>query len=295
MGSKSSHLTVSAPSILISIQQGLVKSLKMAASLLKILLQSKRCRKPQNPTPFQDVVILGNGPSAKDFLAQKKDFLQNKAIVAVNYFAKYEDFSRLRPTLYILADPAFFLREEAAGLFNLLHTAVNWPLTLMIPSYARKHPLWKEKKNVLKGNSFIKIIYYNMTKIDGPRWFIRTAISKGWGLPAPRNVLVPAIAQCLRMGFHTLYLAGADHSWLKLLWVNDQNEVMIDDKHFYDSSSSHDKDTVHKSAPLHITLESLTLVLKSYIYLDNWAQHHHVRIVNITPGSYIDVFERQKI
>lgn len=285
-------LKLPASGIMVSLQHFLINVLKTVSSILKILIQSKRATPICNPTPFDEVVVLGNGPSAKEFLEQKQDFLQQKAILAVNFFAKHEKFAQLKPSFYVLADPAFFLREEAAGILDILRNSVNWNLLLMIPNYAKKQALWKEKQAVLLQNTSIKIAYYNMTKIDGFDCFLYRAISKGWGLPAPRNVLVPSIAHCIRMNFKTIYVAGADHSWIKQLWINDNNEVMIDDKHFYDTSNSKQ---IVRVAPLCIVLESISLALKSYIHLNNLAQKKNVRILNITPGSYIDVFDRLKI
>lgn len=278
---------------LVAIQCFVINSLKLFASLLKIFIQSRKPTPISNPTPYNEVVVLGNGPSAKEFLEEKRDFLQQKAVLAVNFFAQHKSFDQIKPSFYVLADPTFFVKKESSLLLDTLRDSVNWNLLLMIPNYAKKQPLWHEKKAILTQNPFIKIAYYNMTKIDGFDWFIRQATLKGWGLPTPRNVLVPSIAHCLRMGFRSIYIAGADHSWIKQLWVNDQNEVMIDDKHCYDEADS--QSAIHRTAPLYFVLECISLVLKSYIHLNEIAISKHTSIVNITPGSYIDVFERLKI
>lgn len=277
---------------LVAIQRFSINFLKLFASLLKIFIQSRKSTSISNPTPYNEVVVLGNGPSAKEFLELKQDFLQQKAVLAVNFFAKHELFSHLKPSFYVLADPAFFMNEEAAQILDILSDAVTWDLLLMIPTYAKKQPLWEEKKTRITKNQHIKTAYYNMTKIDGFDWFIRQATLKGWGLPAPRNVLVPSIAHCIKMNFKTIYLAGADHSWLKQLWVNDNNEVILDDKHSYDTG----KKTVSKAnAPLYLIVESFSIALKSYIKINQLAKYRNVRIYNITPDSYIDVFDRLKI
>lgn len=289
---KKEFLEVPSSSVAMSIQHFLINLLKSAASILKIFIQSKKATPLTNFTQCKEVVILGNGPSAKDFLEEKQDFLSQKAILAVNFFARHAKFLQLKPSFYVLADPAFFMREKSAQLLDILCHSVDWNLLLMIPNYAKKQPLWNEKKIALLQNPSIQIAYFNMTKIDGFDWFTQQSILKGWGLPAPRNVLVPSIANCLRMGFKTIYLAGADHSWVKLLWVNDQNEVMIEDKHCYDESS---QSAVHKTAPLYFVLESISLALKSYVQLNKLAEKKHIAITNITPGSYIDVFDRIKI
>lgn len=283
---------VPAPAKLVSIQRFLSDSLKLTVSLLKMTIQSKKASRLVNPTPFDEVVVLGNGPSAKDFLEQKQDFMKDKAILAVNFFALHERFTQVKPSLYVLADPAFFMREDDAGILDVIKESVDWDFLLMIPSYAKKHAIWRKKQALLSKNPCIGIAYYNMTKVDGPEWFVQRATLKGWGLPAPHNVLVPSIANCLRIGFRNIYVAGADHSWIKQLWVNENNEVLLDDKHCYDNGS---KETVRKSAPLYRILLSFSMVLQSYGRIDRVARKLGTGIYNITPGSYIDVFARLKI
>lgn len=295
-------LAVPAYSIGVSLQHFLINLLKFTSSILKIFIQSKRATPISNFTSFNEVVVLGNGPSAKDFLEQKQDFLAQKAILAVNFFVRHEKFYQLKPSFYVLADPAFFMREEASHVLDVLASSVDWKLLLLVPSYAKKQSLWQEKKKALSKNSSIKIAYFNMTKIDGFNWFVNYAVIKGWGLPAPRNVLVPSIANCIRMRFNTIYLAGADHSWFKQLWINDHNEIVIEDKHSYDTSDSK-SDTGPStksntnSAPtgiLYMGLESIAMALKSYIKLNQLAMRKNIQIYNITQGSFIDVFERLK-
>lgn len=294
MGEKAKEevLKVPASSIVVCIQHFLINSLKSFVSFLKILIQSKRATPISNFTPYNEVVVLGNGPSAKEFLEEKRDFLQQKAVLAVNFFAQHKSFDQIKPSFYVLADPAFFMKEDAAQILDILSNSVAWDLLLLIPTYAKKQPLWKEKKTHIDKNQHIKTAYYNMTKIDGFDWFIQQATLKGWGLPSPRNVLVPSITHCIKMNFRTIYIAGADHSWLKQLWVNDNNEVILDDKHSYDTGSK----TVSKAnAPLYLIVESFSIALKSYIKINQVAKRRNTRIYNITPGSYIDVFDRLKI
>ena len=50
----------------------------------------------------------------------------------------------------------------------------------------------------MEANPNIRIAYFNMTKINGPLWFIDAATLKGLGGPAPRNVMIPAIILSIR-------------------------------------------------------------------------------------------------
>lgn len=295
MKNKTEKSKISQNNILVRIQQILQTTGHTCSSVIKILLLSKPTKKLKLIGKGKDIVILANGPSAKDFLKEKKWFLEGKQLLTVNFAVQSPFFSEIKPAFHVVADPILFSDEKMAELFDCLAQKVNWPLTLFLPYYAKKYPLWPSITQKIKSNTFIKVQLYNMTKINGSINFLNSAVIKGWGLPCPRNVLVPSIAHCLRLGFSNIYLAGADHSWTKLLWVDDKNQVMIDDKHFYDSSSSKINNTVHQTASLYLVLESISLVLQSYQKLNLIAKKHGIHIYNITPESFIDVFNRLKI
>lgn len=280
-------------SLLAIIRNKTLSFIHICESLIKIIIISKKC--PELPSHrMEDIVILANGPSASDFVKNHLSFLHGKKLLTVNFSVRSNYFTQLKPDFHVVADPILFANEEMSQIFDELAKIVTWKLTLFIPSYSTRYPLWKTKSQILKNNQNISIVRYNLTKIDGPNWFVSCCLQHGWGLPTPRNVLVPSIAHCMHMNFKNIYLTGVDHSWIKLLWVNENNEVMIDDKHFYDPSVS-SGETIHKSAPLYLTLESIALILQAYQKLNQIAKKKGCRIINITPGSYIDVFDREKI
>ena len=239
----------------------------------------------------EDVVILANGPSLKEFLEKKRSFWKNKDCLTVNHACKAIVFSDIKPQYHVFADPAFFNDNGIASTIDILAEKVIWGITVFIPFSAKKQPLWLEKNRILKRNPHIRIQFFNMTKVSVFESFVNRCLNSGWGFPSHRNVLVPSIAHCLRIGYRNIYLAGADHSWIKELWVNDNNEVMIDDRHYYDTESA----SVHQTANLSMVLGSISIALDSYEVLNTYAVHKNVKIYNITQGSYIDVFERMHV
>lgn len=293
MKSKKDVLTFTYPKHLLSIQSGLKNISNITISLIKIALGYRR------PSPIlnysnESLVILANGPSAKDFLTQKSHFLSGKKLATVNHAVRSEYFTQLKPSFHFLADPAFFIEEKIADVFDIMAQNVDWPLTIFIPHTCKRERLWNEKHKIILQNTNISICFYNFTTISGPSWFMEYCLNKGFGLPSPRNILVPSIYISIRMNFKNIYLVGADHSWFKQLWVNENNEVMLDDKHFYDGSPGV-KEAVHKTASLSIVLHSIGVALDSYQVLETYAQSKNINIINITPGSYIDIFKREKI
>jgi hypothetical protein len=103
----------------------------------------------------------------------------------------------------------------------------------------------------------------------------------------------------INRGYKKIILLGADHSWLKDLSVNDNNEALLNHKHFYDAQTSkptrmyrHQKGTIRH---LHEILEKLMISFRSYFEVKAWAEKNQVKIINATPGSYIDAFEREML
>lgn len=266
-------------------------------SMVKILLQSKwSTRFPSQFSNLDELLILANGPSLNKTIENGNDFLKGKTLLAVNFFVNSPRFAELRPELYLIADPLFWLvPEKRQQLFGGLAEKTTWPMTLFIPRRALKNKEWKP---LLGGNSQIKIVVYNTTPIEGFQGFCNWVFHKGWGVPRPHNVLIPSIAVGLRLQFKKIYLAGADHSWLPEIRVTDDNVVLMHQKHFYDQGTSK-ADTVKQenlqSAHIYTILYHMYVSFKSYHILEAYAQWLGKEIINITPGSYIDAFRRMKI
>ncbi|MDE5791363.1 MAG: hypothetical protein K2H96_09070 [Muribaculaceae bacterium] len=265
-------------------------------SLVKIPLLSRR------PSPLPDLrgcgnelVILATGPSLSSTVQQHREFLDSKTLLAVNLFATSPIFSELRPELYIIADPLFWIVDEKReAVFGSLARKTEWPLHLFVPARALSDPKWRP---IVEKNPNITVHIYNTTPVEGFFSFEKWVYRKGLGMPRPHNVLIPAIATALRMPFKKIYLAGADHSWLPEITVNDDNEVLMHQKHFYDRDSSK-ADTVKKenldSAHLHTILYHMHVAFKAYFILRDYALTLGKEVINITPGSFIDAFKREK-
>ncbi|MDL2304096.1 hypothetical protein LJC72_01990 [Bacteroides sp. OttesenSCG-928-D19] len=259
-------------------------------SLLKIVLQSGKVAHPVKVDNHSQMVVLGNGPSLRNLIAEKRTFLQNKALLAVNYAVLSDYYQELKPQYYLVADPVFFFTAQHCDkLFDALATKINWPVELYLSNQAKKATAWKQK---LANNPHITVHYFNMTPVEGYKWFTHWAFRKGLGSPRPRNVLIPSIMVSLRMDYETIYIAGADHSWLKEIWVNDDNVVMEDLQHFYDKKGAERYVSDHH---LHDLLYSMYIAFKSYHIIEAYARSMNRKIYNVTPGSYIDAFERKKI
>lgn len=266
-------------------------------SIVKIMLQSKFCtRLPKSFSNNEELLILANGPSLNTTLTEKSDFITGKTLLAVNFCVTSPLFEILRPEIYLIADPLFWIvPEKREQLFGELARKTTWEMTLFMPMRALKNKEWKP---MLSRNEKINIVIYNTTPIEGFQWLCNWAFKKGLGVPRPHNVLIPSIAIGVRLPFKKIYLAGADHSWLSEITVTDENVVLMHQKHFYDKDKSKAATVTQENlnrARLHTILWHMHVALKSYFVLENFAQKMKKEIINITPGSYIDAFKREKI
>lgn len=276
---------------------GIAEFLKLAASsmasLTKVALMSKGVSSSSHYGEGKELVIMGNGPSLRKTIDEDFDFLLSHDLMAVNFAALSDEFLRLRPLYYILADGHFF---------NSFHSDVNvrklwenlghvsWNMTLLIPTKYRDLA-----KPLMMHLPSLKVRYFNLTPVEGFKWLRHLLFKSGMGMPRPRNVLIPAIMEGIRMGYDKIYLCGADHSWTKTLDVDHENFVVSIQPHFYeDNEEEHQRvRQTYKGLRLHDVLGSMTVAFKSYWNIAEYAKANKIEIINATPGSMIDAFPRR--
>lgn len=259
------------------------------ASLIKVALLSGRPFKAGQPKT-RPAIILGNGPSLRPLLENNLKALGDYDLFAVNFAANAPQFRDIRPQAYVLADPHFFsLPSEDANVERLWDNimAVEWPMTLYIP-------VKKRISRELPPN--IRVKHFNLTPAEGFRCLVHPLYSAGMAMPRPRNVLIPAIMIAIREGYEKILLAGADHSWSKTLWVDDDNHVVSVQPHFYKDDEKEKKRVTSEYAGYHLhdIFNSFTIAFRAYFDIDAYASRHGVEIFNITPGSFIDAFPRRE-
>lgn len=263
------------------------------ASVLKVALMSKGASSSSEEGKGKELVVMGNGPSLRKTIDDEFDWLVAHDLMAVNFAALSPEFFRLRPKYYILADGHFFNSLASdSNVRKLWETMgqVSWDMTLLLPS-KYKHL----SKPLLMHTNGIRLRYFNMTPVDGFKWLSHLFYSAGLGMPRPRNVLIPAIMEGIRMGYRKIYLCGADHSWTKTLDVDEENFVVSVQPHFYKDSEEEHKRVreTYKDLRLHDVLGSMVVAFKSYWHIAGYAGKKKVEIINATPGSMIDAFRRR--
>ena len=104
-------------------------------SVVKILLQSKwRTHLPSSFSNPEELLILANGPSLNRTVREAPDFVKGKTLLAVNFCVTSPMFEQLRPEIYLIADPLFWIvPEKRVQLFRTLAEKTAWPMNLFIP------------------------------------------------------------------------------------------------------------------------------------------------------------------
>jgi hypothetical protein len=246
-----------------------------------------------------ECIILGNGPSLNQILENDMDLLKNRCLVCVNYFPRSSMFLKLKPEILVICDPIFWaidmpthLLDDRKQFFHLISEVVSWELLFFIPMRSKKN---KSLINILKDNKHIKIYFYNTTPIEGFSFFKDYAFKHTAGMPRPRNVLIPSIHLAILLKFKKIVLLGADHNWFKELYVDENNAVLIKQKHFYDEKVMpmpfllYGKD----KAKMHEILKEFYHVFYSYFDLLRFSTLMKTEIINCTPVSFIDAFKKQ--
>lgn len=261
----------------------------MVSILLFSSLKSARKVSKLKEDGLVDVHILANGPSLKSMLEEHLDFLSCHDTLAVNHFASNPTFSVIKPKYYVLLDPAYFggycpkeLQDRIPVLMANL-SKVSWPMTLYVP-YTKT--VVRDAESRLN-NPNIKVVPFNGTRVLGFMWFRNWAYKYNLGIPSSKNVLLPSILLMLNHGYKKVYLYGAEFSWTKTYWVNpDDGKMYTDDVHFYDKTC-----IPLKKGEFKFNLRCLAEALDATDIYEEYALYLKSKIINRTPGSFIDSFE----
>ena len=270
-------------------------------SLVKVAIRGRHAtRLPARQQPVCSV--LGNGPSLNESLTEQLDFIRQTEIVCVNNFAHSSAFAQLQPQNYVISDPNYFVfteqstdRDDIRRTLSAFLQQVNWPMMLYVPHFAKGSYLLGQ---IERGNPRIRVIYFNYTVVSGFRRLTYWLYEKGLGMPRAQTVIIAALTLMVNRRFDTVYLFGADTSWHEQIRLNDQNELLIKQVHFYDKPADVRHEPVyldkHRQRTSSMASQFLSLhnVFRGYEVLRDYADHRGVAILNASAKSYIDAFPR---
>lgn len=240
-----------------------------------------------------DLIILGNGPSF-NLIEEHLSKLNDYDFCAVNLSVNTDIFFRLKPTMYVIVDMIFWQQPNLKKIKNAWENIqkINWDIMILLPFNAPN-----SIKKTFEANPHVKVCRYANNQWDPElpmanhlkMWLYK----KGWVSPNGTNVSIGAIYCSMLYGYKNINLLGLEHSWMKDIRVNDKNEVVLLDHHYYGDTEHVWKD--YEGNPIHLTdfIASQLATFSGHMYLQEFANYlGDVRIINRTKNSFIDAYER---
>lgn len=269
-------------------------------SLVLVLLFSRKASFRKKIRQEKPIIVLGNGPSLRDDLDGVIELSEGSRVdvCAVNDFAFSEAFFKVRPSLYVLADPNYW-NESVRGevgirrvrLIEILAHDVVWPMRVMVPAEAKGSSIFD-----CASSEFVTVEYYNRTPISGFDWVRFRLFDIGAGMPPAYNVLIAALTLSITDGYQRIFILGADHSWHEELSLEGKG-VLVAQKHFYDKGV--ELKPIYKSEGEVFTIGELFVrwgnVFRTYEVLALYADYKRVEVYNLSSKTYIDAFPRAKL
>lgn len=246
-------------------------------------------------TDHQQLVLLGNGPSLQTSI-QAGIPRESTSFMAVNTFVFSDAYAEFKPRYYVMMDPGLWradneiTQKTAASLIE----KTNWELHVLIPHDASSSLLVQR----LAQNENIRIHFLNYVVYKGFQGIGFQLYRANRAMPQAQNVLVAALFLALNLGYKRVLLYGADHNWHQHLEVNEENTVCVRQVHFYENESEVKLVPFYKAMHVHETFRMDELfhawakVFHGYFQVGEYAASRGATILNATPGSFVDAFDR---
>lgn len=251
---------------------------------------AKELKKTARKNKHNTCIVLGNGPSMKETLDSRIDDLKQYDTIAVNTFCVHDSFVSIKPKYYVLTDPGFFddktSEERVLQLQNQVRqglSQVDWQMVLLLPSINRKSSLLRDIDS-----RFITVCFYNVTPVDGFISLQHFLFNNNLGMPTAMSVVCAAIFLTMRLNYKDIYVVGADHNMIRNLYVNENNELMLSDEHFYEKKDIR----IHYSICKYV--EGYAVCMKTHERLAEYSSYSGVNVWNATKGSFIDAYPRRQ-
>ena len=194
-------------------------------------------------------------------------------------------------------DPIYFHGDgplkEVANTTIIAFKKVTWNITVFVPYTSKGSDGWK----VLSTNPYLTLAYFNYTVFMGidkvGQWFYQRNLA----MPRCQNVLGAALYVAIMRKHPDVMIFGADHSWHEELRLNEDNELIGRQLHFYDNSKkvSYIKLKDHDLNSVSSIFLSLHKAFYAYEQLKRFADKNNVQIINASERSFIDVFKKVKL
>jgi len=257
-------------------------------------LTSTKCQKVVSVNNDLPLYILGNGPSLKNI---RNEIVDRSEVVlcTVNFSVNSDLFEELKPEFLVFADPAFYNsleREDVQSVYKRIKQIVNWKLTIIVNYHFPKWFYLEFNENPNINVVAINNIgwYNNIGAFDTFKFNLIKKNIIGMGC---YNVLIQSIMAAINIGFKQIFLYGAEHSWPNLISVGKDNVLYLNDEHYYGKNKRPWYNASNRVPLIHERCHEWYMVFLSYQIIRKYIDYlGTVRIVNKTPNSLIDAFEK---
>ena len=237
--------------------------------------------------------LLGNGPSFS-LIEKHLDEFKMFDFCAVNLSVNTDLFFILKPKMLVVVDMIFWKQPELDKIKCFWENIqrINWDIQIFFP-----YDFPSETKKMLEKNQYITVCRYANNSWEPETKTAKTLkmwlYKKGLVSPNCSNVSIAAIYSAILNGYKEINLLGVEHSWMRDIRVNKNNEVILIDRHYYGNSEQVWRDYDGNPIKLIDFVGSQLVTFTSHMYLRDFAEYMHVKIINRTEDSYIDSYDKK--
>ena len=213
--------------------------------------------------------IIGNGPS---LTREDLDLLKNEKTFAANRIYKMYPYTDWRPTYYMIIDYAIIhtMNKENEKALGAEYFFVASRKLAQKYKNQNAHQIGKEVS--------VPVHPYNRVPLQKVKEDVYQCFSH------PYSVTITAFEMAFYMGFKEIYLLGVDHSFAVEIDMNGK-------RHINENIASHFKEDSDKGKYFSCK-EALTI---EYETCKKYADQHGIKVVNVTRGGKLEVFERDTL
>lgn len=223
----------------------------------------------KNSCQGEKCFIIGNGPSLK---REDLDLLKNEKTFAFNRIYSMYPYTDWRPTYYMIIDKAIIhtMNHENEKELGAGYIFVADRRLAQKYKDQNAHQIGKEVS--------VPIHIYKRVPIKN----IKEDVSQCFSFP--QSVTITAFELAFYMGFKEIYLLGVDHSFAVEIDASGK-------KHTNKGIESHFKEDNDKS----LYASCIDALTKEFETCKRYADQHGVKVVNVTRGGKLEVFERDSL
>jgi len=216
--------------------------------------------------------IFGNGPSLGKL---DLTLFQDDITIGVNGFYKHTQARTCQPSYYCLSPDFFFDGSAVARSFLSELLATIEKSCFYIPLIGQAKNIVRDGCLPLERTFFIphngSLVHDDIEKVD----FLHS-------VPNGVNIIQEALLMAFHVGCNPIYLLGVEHDWLATRTGN---------THFYSDFARHPTFRYLDQWSYYERIRGALQTWECYLTINRYALKHGIRIVNLTPNSFLDVFE----